>query len=176
VKHELLFLAAPLVFIALTSTSADGQNQRQFHLDEPSAYEAALSPAGHFPGDIPLVDTPANAPRSDSKPVIIPEDMAVGMLIHKVDPEYPRLAKAARISGIVTLKTTISKTGEILDIHVECGPAILQEPSLKAIREWKYRPYLLRGEPVEVQTTIKVTFALGGKKKLPFSKDSCPVE
>ena len=119
---------------------------------------------------------PANVPRSDSRPVLIPEDVAAGMLIHKVDPEYPRLAKAARISGIVTLKATISKTGEILDLHVECGPAILQEPSLKAIQEWKYRPYLLSGEPVEVQTTIKVTFALGGKKKLPFSKDSCPVE
>jgi len=131
---------------------------------------------GHFSEDAPLADTPVNVPRSDSKPVIIPEDMAVGMLIHKVNPEYPAKAKRARISGIVILKATISKTGEILDLHVECGPAILQEPSLKAIREWKYRPYLLRGEPVEVQTTIKVTFALGGKKKLPFSEDSCPVE
>jgi protein TonB len=146
VKHKLRCFSAALVFITLISTSAS------------------------------LADTPANVPRSDSKPVIIPADVMVGILIHKVDPEYPRLAKAARISGIVTLKATISKTGEILDLRVECGPAILQEPSLKAIREWKYRPYLLRGEPVEVQTTIKVTFALGGKKKLPFSKDSCPVD
>jgi TonB family protein len=176
VKHELRCFSAALVFIVLISTSANGQNKRQFHPDESSVYEAALGFVGHFSEDAPLADTPANVPRSDSKPVIIPEDMAVGMLIHKVDPEYPRLAKAARISGIVTLKATISKTGEILDLHVECGPAILQEPSLKAIREWKYRPYLLRGEPVEVQTTIKITFALGGKKKLPFSKDSCPVE
>ena len=145
-KHKLRCFSAALVFITLISTSAS------------------------------LADTPANVPRSDSKPVIIPADVMVGILIHKVDPEYPRLAKAARISGIVTLKATISKTGEILDLRVECGPAILQEPSLKAIREWKYRPYLLRGEPVEVQTTIKVTFALGGKKKLPFSKDSCPVD
>ena len=145
-KHKLRCFSAALVFITLISTSAS------------------------------LADTPANVPRSDSKPVIIPADVMVGILIHKVDPEYPRLAKAARISGIVTLKATISKTGEILDLHIECGPAILQEPSLKAIREWKYRPYLLRGEPVEVQTTIKVTFALGGKKKLPFSKDSCPVD
>ncbi len=98
------------------------------------------------------------------------------MLIHKVNPEYPRIAKAARISGIVTLKATISKAGEISDLHVECGPEILRGPSLKAIREWKYRPYLLHGKPVDVQTTIKVTFALGGKKKLPLSKDSCPVE
>ena len=98
------------------------------------------------------------------------------MLIHKVTPNYPGIAKAARVSGIVILTATISKTGEILSLHVECGPKVLQEPSLKAVREWKYRPYLLRGEPVEVQTTIKVTFALGGKKKVPFSKDSCPFE
>ena len=175
-KHELRCFSSALVFIALISASANGQNKRQFHSDESSAYEVALGLVGHFSVNALLADTPANVPRSDLKPVIIPEDMAVGMLIHKVEPEYPRLAKAARISGIVTLKATISKTGEILDLHIECGPAILQEPSLKAIREWKYRPYLLRGEPVEVQTTIKVTFALGGKKKLPFSKDSCPVE
>lgn len=175
-KNKLRCFSAALVFIALISTCADGQNQSQFHSDEYSVYVAALGLMDSFPEDAHLADTPTNVPRSDSKPVLIPEDMAAGMLIYKIDPEYPRLAKAARISGIVTLKATISKTGEILNLHVECGPAILQEPSLKAIREWKYRPYLLRGEPVEVQTTIKVTFALGGKKKLPFSKDSCPVD
>jgi protein TonB len=63
-----------------------------------------------------------------------------------------------------------------MDLHAECGPESLLEASLNAVREWKYRPYLLRGEPVEVQTTIRLTFALGDKKKLPFSKDSCPVE
>lgn len=129
-----------------------------------------------FADDAPLADTQKNVPPIGSKPVVIPEDIAVGMLIHKVTPKYPGKAKAARVSGIVTLKATISKTGEISDLHVECGPETLQEPSFTAVREWKYRPYLLRGEPVEVQTTIKVTFTLGGKKKLPFSKDSCPVE
>jgi protein TonB len=129
-----------------------------------------------FADDAPLANTLANVPPSDSKPVIIPKDVAVGMLIYKVNPEYPAKTRKARISGIVNLKATISKTGEISDLHAECGPEILQEPSLKAVREWKYRPYLLRGEPVEVQTTIKVTFTLGDKKKLPFSKDSCPAE
>jgi periplasmic protein TonB len=76
----------------------------------------------------------------------------------------------------VIIRARISKTGEISDLHVECGPEMLQEPSLAAIRQWKYRPYLLRGEPVEVETTIEVIFALGDKKKLPFSKDSCPVD
>jgi protein TonB len=149
---------------------------RQFHSDEYSVYVAALGLMYSFPEDAALADTSANVPRSASKPVIIPEDIAVGILIHKVNPEYPAKAKKARISGIVTLKATISTTGEILDLHAECGPEGLLEASLKAVREWRYRPYLLSGEPVEVQTTIKFTFALGDKKKLPFSKDSCPVE
>ena len=121
-------------------------------------------------------DTLTNVPPPSSKPVVIPQDLAVGLLIHKVDPEYPAKAKKARISGIVILKATISKTGEISDLHAECGPEMLQEASLKAVRQWTYKPYLLHGEPIEVQTTIRVVFALGGKKKLPFSKDSCPVE
>ena len=176
VKPELRCFSLALVFAVLISTSANGQNQRQFQSDESKVYEAALSDMGHFSEDSPLVDTPANVPQSDSKPVIIPEDVAVGILIYKVNPEYPPKAKKARISGIVILKATISKTGEILDLQAECGPESLLEASLKAVREWKYRPYLLRDEPVEVQTTIRITFALGDKKKLPFSKDSCPVE
>jgi protein TonB len=176
VKHKLRCFSAALVSITLISTSANGQNQRQLHSDEYSVYVAALGLMGSLPKDASLADTPANVPRPDSKPVIIPEDVAVGILIHKVNPEYPAKAKKARISGIVILTATISKTGEILDLHAECGPEILLEASLKAVREWKYRPYLLRGEPVEVRTTIRFTFALGDKKKLPFSKDSCPVE
>lgn len=129
-----------------------------------------------FPDDGHPTYPPTDVAHSDSKPVAIPEDAAVGMLINKVNPEYPKLAKAARISGIVILKARITKTGEVSDLQAECGPEILQEASLKAVREWKYRPYLLRGEPVEVLTTIKVVFTLGDKKKLPFSKDSCPAE
>jgi periplasmic protein TonB len=118
-----------------------------------------------------LADVPPTA-----RPITIPEDVAIGMLIYKVDPEYPKKAKAARESGIVTLQATISKTGEISDLRVVCGPALLQQASLEAVRQWKYRPYLLNGKPVEVETTIRITFALGGKKKMKFSKDSCPAE
>ena len=121
-KHELRCFSAALVFIALISTPANGQNQRRFHSNESSADEAALCLIGHFfEGAFPA-DTPVNVPRPDSKPFIIPEDTAVGMLIHKVNPEYPGIAKAARISGIVTVKAKISTAGEISDLHVECGP------------------------------------------------------
>jgi protein TonB len=161
-----------LFFIALVATDANGLSLRQF----PSLHELASSFIGDFSADAPLADARTNVPQPGSKPIIIPADVMLGTLIHKVLPEYPRLAKKARISGIVILRATISKTGEIMDLNVECGPEILREPSLIAVREWKYRPYLLHGEPVEVQTTIKVTFALGGKKTLPFSEGSCPAE
>lgn len=118
-----------------------------------------------------LADVPVAA-----RPLTIPQDIAVGMLIYKVTPEYPAIAKATRVSGMVTLQAAISKTGEITDLRVVCGPALLQQASLDAVRQWKYRPYLLNGRPVEVETTIKVIFTLGGKKKMKFSKDSCPAE
>ncbi len=98
------------------------------------------------------------------------------MLIYKVEPIYPKNAKASRISGIVRLRATISKTGDIVDLRAECGPELLKQASLEAVRQWRYRPYLLNGEPVEVETTIVVTFTLGDKKKLKYSADSCPAE
>jgi TonB family protein len=107
-------------------------------------------------------------------PVFIPEGVVVGNLLYKVEPEYPRIAKAARVSGIVTLRATISKAGEIENLRVICGPQMLLDASIKAVQQWKYRPYVLHGEPVEVETTIRVIFALGGKKKLKFSEGSCP--
>jgi protein TonB len=74
------------------------------------------------------------------------------------------------------LHATISKAGDITNLRVICGPQMLQDASIKAVQQWKYRPYTVHGEPVEVETTIRVTFTLGDKKKLKFSKDSCPVQ
>ena len=77
---------------------------------------------------------------------------------------------------IVMLRAVISKDGNITNLNAICGPQILLEASLKAIQQWKYRPYLVHGDPVEIDTTIRVEFALGGTKKVKFSPDSCPVQ
>ena len=118
---------------------------------------------------------PATTPSTLNR-VVIPEQLAVGLLIHKVNPEYPKVAKKKRISGIVILHATISKTGEITDLFAVCGPKLLQDASLTAVSQWKYRPYLLRDAPVEVETTVRVTFSLGEPHPMKFSEDSCPVQ
>jgi protein TonB len=96
------------------------------------------------------------------KKVNISAGVAVGMLIQKTQPVYPPIAKAARVSGTVVIQATISKTGTIEGLKVVSGPAMLQQAAIDAVRSWRYRPYLLNNEPVEVETTVNVIFTLGG--------------
>jgi protein TonB len=96
-----------------------------------------------------------------SKPVTISSGVAAGMLIQKTPPVYPPIAKAARVSGIVELHATISKSGTIKDLHIVNGPAMLRQAAVDAVRTWRYKPYRLNNEPVEVETTIKLVFSLG---------------
>jgi len=84
------------------------------------------------------------------------------MLLQKTVPLYPPIAKAARVSGTVVLQATISKTGTIENLRVISGPAMLQQAAMDAVKSWRYRPYLLNGDPVEVETTVNVVFTLGG--------------
>jgi periplasmic protein TonB len=96
------------------------------------------------------------------KKVNISGGVANGMLLQRVTPVYPPIAKAARVQGTVVLEATITKTGSIEGLKVISGPAMLQQAALDAVRQWRYRPYLLSGEPVEVETTVNVIFSLGG--------------
>ena len=96
------------------------------------------------------------------KKVNISAGVAVGMLLQKTQPVYPPIAKAARVSGTVVLQAMISKTGAIENLRVISGPAMLQQAALDAVKSWRYKPYLLNNEPVEVETTVNVIFSLGG--------------
>jgi len=88
--------------------------------------------------------------------------VAGGLLVQKTAPVYPQIAKQARVSGTVVIHATISKAGMIQNPHVVNGPTMLRQPALDAVKTWRYRPYMLDGEPVEVETTVSVTFTLGG--------------
>jgi protein TonB len=87
------------------------------------------------------------------------------IITKKVEPKYPDLAKAARIEGVVILTAIIDKQGHITDLRVVSGPGVLAEEALNAVKQWEYQPYRIKGEAVECETTITVTFALGGRHK-----------
>ncbi len=83
-----------------------------------------------------------------------------GYLVYKVVPKYPVIAVETRLSGTVVLQATISTSGAIENLRVVSGPPLLQQSALNAVAQWRYRPYLLNGEPVEVETTVNVEFTL----------------
>lgn len=85
-----------------------------------------------------------------------------GMLIHSVQPAYPPLSRTARIQGTVVLSAVISKAGTISDVHVLRGHPLLVAAAVDAVSQWRYRPYILNNEAIEVDTQITVNFSLGG--------------
>jgi len=90
----------------------------------------------------------------------VSQGVTEGRLIQKIGPKYPPLALSARIQGQVVLTAIISKTGEIENLMLVSGHPMLVPAALEAVKQWRYRPFLLNGEPVEVETTITVNFEL----------------
>jgi len=86
--------------------------------------------------------------------------VAQGLKTHDVSPIYPPAARNAGIQGDVILQATIDTKGHITNIRAVQGDPILVKASIDAVKEWRYRPYVFKGEPVEVETTIKIVFHL----------------
>ena len=107
--------------------------------------------------------------RSKGMPVVkteprvtnISAGIAKGLLLRQTPPTYPTLAKSAHVSGTVVLKATISKTGAIEDLHVVSGSQMLRQAAIEAVKTWRYKPYMLNNQPVEIDTTVDVIFSLG---------------
>jgi len=131
--------------------------------------------------DFPTIDTGSGHRPSvgvlhglgDSIPIVIPprppvakpllvSHWAEGNLIYRVQPVYPPLAREARIQGTVELRAIVSKAGTIENLAVVSGHPMLVKSALQAVRQWRYRPYLLNSEPIEVETEITVNFVLSG--------------
>lgn len=85
-----------------------------------------------------------------------------GLLIRKITPIYPKIAIIAHQQGSVQLQAQIGRDGTIQNLRVLSGPPLLVGAALEAVKQWRYRPYLLNNEPVEVETQITVNFTLGG--------------
>ncbi|MGA8273032.1 MAG: TonB family protein [Candidatus Sulfotelmatobacter sp.] len=121
---------------------------------------------GNGQGIIGLFDSGTRAVLP-APPVTIPHSirlshMSEGDLTHKVQPTYLALARSARIQGVVVLQAMISKLGTIENLKVLSGHPMLAPAAIDAVRQWRYRPYILNNEPVEVETQITVKFSLEG--------------
>jgi periplasmic protein TonB len=92
--------------------------------------------------------------------VRISQGVTKGLLIHRVEPTYPPLARAARVQGDVVLSAVIDTSGQITNLQLVSGHPMLVPAAIAAVRQWHYKPYLLNGTPVEVETTITVIFSL----------------
>jgi protein TonB len=89
--------------------------------------------------------------------------MLQGSLIRRVEPTYPPLARQARIQGTVVLVAVISKAGTIDNLRLISGHPMLVPAALDAVSQWRYRPYILNGAVIEVETQITVNFMLDGR-------------
>jgi len=103
-----------------------------------------------------------NVKFAQPKFVTISSGVAQGMLVQRTTPNYPSIAKTARVAGTVVLEATISKTGAIESVKAVSGPEMLRQAAVDAVRSWRYKPYLLDSQPIEMQTTVNVVFSLGG--------------
>jgi protein TonB len=123
------------------------------------------SGSGSFLNGLPDSIGSATSPHvrvTPSKKPVISSGVMEGRKLSGADPRYPAIAIAARIQGTVLLAATISKAGAIENLRIVSGPPMLAPAAEEAVRTWRYRPYLLNGEPVEVETTVRVIFHLGG--------------
>ena len=115
---------------------------------------------GDVLGSTPSVPVLAKAPAVAPKRIRLAQRIVEANLIHDVTPTYPPEAGRARIQGTVVLVAVIGKDGSVEDVRIESGLPILAQAAMDAVKQWRYRPYLLNGEPVEVDSRITINFAL----------------
>lgn len=107
-----------------------------------------------------LMSMPSNVPQPGPQTLRVSQGVSQGLLIKKVPPVYPPQAMKAQMQGAVQLLATISKDGDITSIKALSGETVLARAAIDAVKQWKYKPYLLDGQPLEIQTQITVNFTL----------------
>jgi periplasmic protein TonB len=142
--------------------------------EAPPPVMSAAGVVGGVPGGVPggsmggviggiISSTPVAVPKvATPQRVRVSQGVTQGLLIRKVQPAYPPLARQARIQGSVLLQAEISKEGSIQNLRLISGHPMLAPAAIEAVKQWRYKPYILNGEPVEVETQITVNFTLSG--------------
>lgn len=101
---------------------------------------------------------PTAEPGQPTQKIHVGQGVTQGFLIKRVQPEYPSKARKRGVQGAVVLRVVITKTGDVEDVEVISGDELLVPATVKAVKKWKYKPYLLKGEPVAIKTTITFNF------------------
>ena len=174
--------AAPVKVVKIQSEVINGQlrtptkipDKVQMIKEEEAPPDLGAGVPGGVPGGIPggstggviggiLSSTPVAVPKvATPQRVRVSSGVSTGLLIRKVQPNYPQLAKQARIQGSVVLQAEISKDGTIQNLQLISGHPMLATAAIEAVKQWRYKPYLLNGEPVAVETQVVVNFSLSG--------------
>jgi TonB family protein len=160
----------PVAMMVAVPKPATGEPAKAFKIDVQPAAVAAVSPAA-APAPLrvkvltPAVMEPVTAPdppQAAQPSMKVGAAVIAGNILTKVTPVYPQAAKDARVQGEVVLHAIIAKDGTMKSLAVLSGPEELQMSAMEAVRQWTYKPYLLNGEPTEVDTTITVHYNLSG--------------
>jgi protein TonB len=174
--------AAPIKVVRAVSEIVEGQLRTptkipkniQMIKEEETPPDLGGGVAGGVPGGIPggsaggviggiISSTPVAVPKvATPQRVRVSQGVSNGLLIKRVQPNYPPLARQARIQGQVVLHAEISKDGTIQNLQLISGHAMLAPAAIEAVKQWRYKPYLLNGEPVAVETEVIVNFSLSG--------------
>jgi TonB family protein len=142
-RMRVSFVVTMAAMLAIGSAGAGAQSSSQPNEKQAQDGAAVLVPGG-----------------SKDKPVRVSSGVIAGLILHKVDPVYPEDAREAGISGAVVMAAMIDDQGKITKLTVMSGPEKLRYAALDAVNQWTYKPYLLNGKPVFVQTQITVNFTI----------------
>jgi protein TonB len=174
--------AAPIKIVKMVSEVVNGQLRAPTKIpDKVQIIKEDENPpdlGGGVPGGVPggiaggsaggviggiLSSTAVAVPKAATPTrVRVSQGVSAGLLIRRVQPNYPQLAKQARIQGQVVLQAEISKDGTIQNLQLISGHPMLAPAAIEAVKQWRYKPYLLNGEPVAVDTQVIVNFSLSG--------------
>jgi protein TonB len=175
VVQPLRLSAATATTVPASPTQAPRIDTRAFSNDAPPVDSPILAVGINLGSNAPspLSSLSSVGPRSASvvpgppaagpaaSPLHVSTGVVAGLLVEPFRPVYPAIARMTRTEGTVIVQAVISKTGRIESARAVSGPAMLQSAALNAVRTGRYRPYLLSGQPIEVETTISIVFRMG---------------
>lgn len=102
----------------------------------------------------------ASGQQAPAKKIRVSQGVLEGSILHKVDPQYPQEARDNRVQGDVVLRILIDEQGNVIEAKPVSGPPLLTDAAVDAMMQWKFKPYLLNGDPVQVESVFTIRFRL----------------